>query len=279
LIIITNAYLISELFREYQMVFNIENDSYPIITAAIHDGHKIRSELQDYIYINEKDRLREEDPFTGRWLSISQNRITTEYSRFEVDLNRPAEKAVYLTPEDSWGLQVWKTRLPQEIYKKSLEKHTEFYQTLENIIERLLVSNDKIVVYDLHSYNYRRNGPDKPPEPDELNPEINLGTGTLDREKWSSIIDRFIGDVRGYDFMGRKLDIRENIKFKGGYFPKRLHQKYPENICCLSIEFRKFFMDEWTGTAFNEIIGAIEKLLMYTVSGTLDEIKKLGEQK
>ena len=131
----------------------------------------------------------------------------------------------------------------------------------------------------MHSYNYRRNGPDNPPEPDQLNPEINLGTGTLDRGKWSSIIDRFISDVNNYDFMGRNLDIRENIKFKGGYFPKWLHQKYPENVCCLSIEFRKFFMDEWTGEGYKEIIKAIEEMLKFTVSYNLNKINNFGKDK
>lgn len=261
------------------MIFNIENPDYPIIAAAIHDGHKIREELQSYLIINEKDRLREEDPFTSRWLSISQNRITTEYSRFEVDLNRPENKAVYLIPEDSWGLQVWKSKLPQEIYKKSMAQYYEFYRNLESEIDRILIQNDIVVIYDIHSYNYRRNGPDKSPEADEYNPEVNLGTGTLDRRKWASIIDRFLGDVMDYDFMGRKLDIRENIKFKGGYFPQWFHQKYSENVCCLSIEFRKFFMDEWTGRAYDEIIEAVEKMLKYTVIGTLEEINKLGKQK
>ena len=29
-------------------------------------------------------------------------------SRFEVDLNRPREEAVYRVPEDCWGLDVWR---------------------------------------------------------------------------------------------------------------------------------------------------------------------------
>lgn len=257
------------------MLFNFSDLTFPIISAAIHDGHKLREELQDYLYIKEKDRLREEDPYTGKWLPISRNTITTEYSRFEVDLNRPKDKAVYLTPDDSWGLKVWKYSLPEDVYYRSQLEYHNFYSELEKNINSLLKQNEVIVVYDLHSYNYKRNGPTQPAEPNSLNPELNLGTGTLNRERWLPIIDRFVGDVESYDFLGRKIDIRENVKFRGGNFPRWLHQKFPESVCCLSIEFRKFFMDEWTGEPYIPIIKEIGKLLELTTLGILEEITKM----
>ena len=61
------------------------------------------------------------------------------------------------------------------------------------------------------------------------------------------MIDRFIADLRAFDFMGRKLDVRENVKFKGGNQVKWLHENFAENGCGLAIEFKKFWMDEWTG--------------------------------
>jgi N-formylglutamate amidohydrolase len=256
------------------MIFNIQDPSSPIIVAAVHDGHQIRTELTEYLNLGESSRLREEDPFTGKWLSISKNTITTETSRFEVDLNRPREKAVYLKPEDSWGLKVWKEQIPDELYKGSLKKYSEFYTQLENEINNHLKHNKIIVVYDLHSYNYKRDGASKPPEPDELNPEINLGTGTLNRERWAPIIERFIAETKKYNFMGRTLDIRENIKFRGGYFPRWIHEKFPSNVCSLSIEFRKFFMDEWSGEPYPDVIEEIKKLLEHTTYGVLEEIIK-----
>ena len=260
------------------MIFNFNAPSSPIIVAAIHDGHQIRTELTEYLNLGESSRLREEDPFTGKWLSISKNTITTETSRFEVDLNRPREKAVYLQPEDSWGLKVWKEQIPDELYKRSLKKYSEFYSQLEKEINLHLTKNKIVVVYDLHSYNYKRNGATQPPEDDLLNPEINLGTGTLNREKWAPIVDRFIEETKKYNFMGRTIDIRENVKFRGGYFPRWIHEKFPNNVCSLSIEFRKFFMDEWTGEPYPDVIEEIKKLLEFTKHGILEEINKMNNK-
>jgi hypothetical protein len=230
----------------------------------------------EYLFISESSRLREEDPFTGKWLEIGENTITTEDSRFEVDLNRPRQKAVYLKPEDAWGLKVWKYELPTDAYTTSIKKYDEFYSRLKKVLQNLLQYNNKLIVYDLHSYNYRRNGANKPPESDQLNPEINLGTGTMNREQWGSVVDTFIDSVKSYDFIGRSLDVRENVKFRGGYFPRWIHENFPQNVCCLSIEFRKFFMDEWTGEPYPEIINEIKNLLAHTKMNVLNELKKLN---
>ena len=260
------------------MKFQLQDTSSPIIFAAVHDGHNIREELAEYVTLSDNSRLREEDPYTGKWLPISKNTITTETSRFEVDLNRPREKAVYLKPDDSWGLKVWKEEIPDDIYKRSLKKYSEFYSQLEKEIKNHLKHNKIIVVYDLHSYNYKRDGANKPPEADEQNPEINLGTGTLNRERWAPIVDRFIDETKKYNFMGRTLDIRENIKFRGGYFPRWIHENFPNSVCSLSIEFRKFFMDEWTGEPYNEVIEEIKALLQFTKLGVLEEITKMNNR-
>ena len=42
-----------------------------------------------------------------------------------------------------------------------------------------------IVVFDLHTYNHRRNGPDGPPADPAGNPQVNIGTGTMNRDRWA----------------------------------------------------------------------------------------------
>ena len=246
----------------------------PLLTAAIHNGHLISENLVSLFALNESDQLREEDPFTGIWAGIAENRIVAHHSRFEFDLNRPPEKAVYILPSDAWGLEVWKSKPSESMIAKSLQRYSEIYQNFHVAITELVKRYGALVVFDLHSYNHRRNGPDAPPEDSTQNPEINLGTGTMDRIYWGSLVDRFMLDLRSYDFFDRHLDVRENVKFKGGNFSRWIHENFKESVCCLSIEVKKFFMDEWTGEPDHSVINTIGKALKATVPGIMEELFK-----
>lgn len=184
-----------------------------IVMAAIHSGHKIRPELLPYLKLSEEERLREEDPFTNEWIKISDNQIRVLPSRFEVDINRPREKAIYLNPNDAWGLDVWSDKLPEEVVARSLQVYDETYSSLGAYFDELLTVNDYLIVYDIHSYNHRRAGTDKF-APVEENPEINLGTANLNRELWAHVVDALIQEIRSYNFEGRHLSVGENVKGK-----------------------------------------------------------------
>jgi hypothetical protein len=98
----------------------------------------------------------------------------------------------------------------------------------------------------------------------------------MDREYWASVVDRLIGDLKKDSFLERELDVRENIKFKGGYFPRWIHENFSDSVCCISLEFKKFFMDEWTGDPDWQMIDGIEELLESVIPGLLEEISMRG---
>ena len=93
-------------------IWSFEAGDGPLVATAIHDGSELRSEIASKMLLSKEKRVREEDPLTGAWTEVAPNRIIGTRSRFEVDLNRSREKAVYRTPEDSWGLRVWREELP-----------------------------------------------------------------------------------------------------------------------------------------------------------------------
>lgn len=212
----------------------------PLVAAAVHDGHKLRKEVADIMMLDDKSMLKEEDPFTRDWTIVGNTQIIGLNSRFQVDLNRPREKAVYINPEDAWGLNVWKSKPSQEIVSRSLAEYDAFYSEVHKIFKNLEKQFGKFVVYDLHTYGHRREGPDGPPADPEKNPEVNIGTGTMDRERWAPLVDRFISDLSKYKYGSRYLDVRENIKFKGGQFSRWIHEKFPESVCSIAVEFKKF---------------------------------------
>jgi len=248
----------------------------PLVAMAIHDGHEVRPEVQRLMAISESDRLREEDPYTADWTRIAPNRVVGTRSRFEADLNRPRTGAVYRTPADAWGLNVWTNSIPEAVVERSLEEYDDFYNGLGRLFSGLTDRYGQFVVFDLHSYNHRRDGAGNRTADPATNPQVNVGTGTLaDRERWAPLIDRFISDLSGFDFPGGRLDVRENIRFRGGNCGRWAHTTFPSSACVLSIEVKKFFMDEWTGRLGTALHAAVAEALAATVDGVLEELDRL----
>jgi N-formylglutamate amidohydrolase len=186
-----------------------------------------------------------------------------------VDVNRPRAGAIYRRPADAWGLDVWRPGVPAALFEKSLQLYDEFYSQLRQVLDGLAQRHGRFVVLDLHTYNHSRQGmaPDR-------NPEINLGTGTINRPQWTRLVDRFASDLQNFDFLGRPLDVRENVRFQGGQIPRWIHENYPEQGCAIAVEVRKFFMDEWTGQCNEVQYAAIYEALASTVPGLLEEIAR-----
>jgi N-formylglutamate amidohydrolase len=246
----------------------------PVIATALHDGHALREEVAAIMELSEAARLREEDPYTGSWTSVATTRVIPRRSRFEVDLNRPREGAVYRTPEDAWGLHVWKRPPPEDLVERSLADYDAFYAEARRLLSEMERRPGRFVVLDLHSYNHRRGGPDAEPDDPEANPEVNVGTGSLDRARWGHLVDRFISDLQGFPVLGRSLDVRENVRFRGGHFSKWIHRNFPSSGCCLAVEFKKFFMDEWTGQLKPEQHEASREALRVTLAGLHEGLAK-----
>ena len=247
----------------------------PLVAAAIHDGHDVRAEVDELLALDKHDRRREEDPYTAAWTTVADTRLVVLRSRFEVDLNRPREKAIYLKPEDAWGLTVWHTSLPSELVARSLAEYDRFYTEVERVCINLERRFNRFVVFDLHTYNHSRAGLKAAPTDSSQHPEINLGTGTMNRQYWAPVVDTFLKDLRDFDFLGRQLDVRENIKFRGGYFPYWIHQRFPQTACVLAIEVKKFFIDEWTYQPDFVQLDAIHRALHSTVPGVLEALKRI----
>lgn len=244
----------------------------PVVAVALHDGREVRPEVAALFAITEADRWREEDPFTAYWTSLGDIKIVGQRSRFEFDLNRSREKAVYLKPEDAWGLPVWKTKPSPEIIARSLDEYDAFYATTKQVFTNLERRFGRFVVFDLHTYNHRHLGSQARPADPRSNPEINLGTGSLNT-RWLPVVESFLGDLRGFNFLGRRLDVRENVRFRGGHFAHWVHQTFPHSACVLSIEVKKFFMDEWSNDLDITQLEAIRCALQSTVPGVLEALQ------
>jgi N-formylglutamate amidohydrolase len=222
----------------------------PVIGTAVHAGHWVSDDLAPRYKLDSAGRRREEDPLTNVWAHTADNVFVTRMSRFEVDLNRSAGEAVYLEPDDAWGLHVWETRPDDAQVDRALRHHRAFYDFAATWLEELLQHNERLLLLDIHSYNHRRDGPDAAASAAEDNPDIDLGMTTLDHSRFGEVANALAEGLSQTAVQGRELDVRRNVRYPdGGHWPEWVYANYADRICTITLEYKKFYMDEWSGTA------------------------------
>lgn len=249
----------------------------PLVATAIHNGHGARDAVRERFALSEEERLREEDPFTEFLIRDVPNRIVVHRSRFEVDINRHRAGAVYLHPDQAWGLNVWTEEPTRDLVEASLAMHDEFYAMLHSYLAGIARHYGRFVVLDVHSYNHRRKGPEAEPMTAAEAPDINIGTFSMDRRKWAPLVDCLIETMRAVEFPGGRLDVRENIAFQGrGEQTRFIHEHFPETGCAIAVEFKKFFMEEWTGKPHGDVLVALRGLVASTLPALREELEVSG---
>jgi N-formylglutamate deformylase len=243
----------------------------PLVSTAVHAGHDLRPDLLERTALDDAVRRREEDPHTDRLTVAGGLPVVVHRSRFEVDLNRPREGAVYRNPDDAWGLELWREPLSDGQVEQSLHEYDEFYRELAVRLDDL-ARWGSFLVLDLHSYNHRRDGADRPAAPESENPEVNVGTGSLDRRRWGHVVDRFMEEMRSAPVRGAPLDVRENVRFQGGQLSRWVHERYDGVGCALAVEFKKTFMDEWTGEVDERRVDELTAALRGVIPTVLGEL-------
>jgi hypothetical protein len=81
--------------------------------------------------------------------------------------------------------------------------------------------------------------------------------------------------MRSHDYLGRRLDVRENVKFFGGQLARWIHDSFPHSVCALAIEVKKFFMNEWTGKLDSTQHHAIGQALAASAEAVGDALEKI----
>lgn len=222
----------------------------PVLATAIHDGHRIRPSLRPYLAISDGDRRREEDPLTGILCTVADTAVQVRSSRFAYDLNRPREKAISTDPADTWGLRIWRDDLPEAEVEASLARYDHFYRDIARLIEQRLERWGSVLLLDIHSYNHRRDGAGAPAADLAGNPDIDLGVTTLDQSRWGDAVADFSAVLSRSSAGNRAPDVRRNVRYPtGGHFPEWVYARYGSDVCTISLEYKKIYMDEWTSQA------------------------------
>lgn len=237
------------------MGFFIRIESYvPWLATAIHDGSGFRDELQDISLISRSQRWYEEDPCTGDMVSEAPIFLKGLDSRFEYDLNRAPENAVYDT---AWGEKCWKEPLSKEQKSISLQKHSNYYRVLGALLRKLESKFERVVLHDMHSYNWKRHN--------RIVPEFNLGIELIDKEKWKEEIGEWFKLLSDIEIPRNTNTTAINDVFWGrGYQLANTVSKFKRTLV-LATEMSKIYCDELTGEVFQDIVKSISKQLGFAM--------------
>lgn len=236
--------------EDYSLTLKI--DSYvPYICGAVHDGHQFRKELWDNCLHTAYERWYEEDPETKAMVASHPIVIAGCDSRFEYDLNRDPENAVF---ETAWGKQLWEQPLPNEQRETSLKKHANFYKVVHALVGQIESKFGAAIVYDMHSYNWKRW--------DREVPTWNLGTTNVDQVRFGSTIASWRQILSETVLPNAiKSTAAINDTFQGnGYFLKYITQNF-KNTLVLATEIAKVYCDEYHQVIYPEVVSAVEKHL------------------
>ena len=231
----------------------------PAAYAAVapHAGHDVRPEVADNMIISPEDRRYEEDPYTDEFLRSFPIQVVARYSRFEFDANRPPKDAVYTTPDTCWELEVWRRPQTQAETAESLAKHSELHALMDLVATYVLKHSRYGILFDLHSYNYQREG--RVTWYEDPSPVINVGTGPVNRQIFGASIDDFMAQLETFNIDDRKIYVAENEIFKGGHLSRRLSRTHYDRLLVLAIEFKKVFMDELSGELYPGVLKQLVK--------------------
>lgn len=244
---IENEEIFSAVSEDYS--FTLKVDKYvPYICGAVHDGHQFRKDLWKNCLHSEYERWYEEDPETKNMVFSHPILLAGCDSRFEYDLNRDPENAVF---ETAWGKQLWKKPLPKVEKNKSLEKHSNFYLVVHALIAKLEDKFGVCIVYDMHSYNWQRW--------DREVPTWNLGTSNIDNNRFGDEVESWRKMLESIELPhGIKRTAKINDTFQGnGYFLKYITKNF-NNTLVLATEIAKVYCDEYKQIVFPEVVSAVE---------------------
>ena len=142
-----------------------------------------------------------------------------------------------------------------------------FYSVVHALISKLEDKFGVTIVYDMHSYNWKRW--------DREVPTWNLGTSNIDNE-------RFGKDVESWRKLLESIELPHKIKqtalvndtFQGnGYFLKYITNNF-NNTLVLATEIAKVYCDEYKQIIYPEVVSEVEKQLKSILPKHAEEFYK-----
>jgi uncharacterized protein (TIGR02421 family) len=155
---------------------------------------------------------------------------------------------------------------------KSHSKHQSFYNVLEAIIRVIENLFNNAIVFDIHSYNYKRIEKDTP--------TFNIGSEQIDIERWGNIVNHFEKQLNRITLPN--LDVRaatDEVFYGRGYLVTHINAHF-DNTLVIPTEVKKIFMDESSGDAYPLVLEELKAGFKSAISETAAFfVRRYGKKK
>lgn len=236
----------------------------PYICLALHNGHNLRKPLLQQSALTQKERFYEEDPHTGDFISSLPIVIIAQDSRYEYDLNRSPKECIY---EKAWGKKAWKTPLDNKQKNISLQKHKIFYTLFTALVNTLIENYASCIVFDIHSYNYKRiKGANLP--------VFNLGTAFINQKKYGELANQWLKELNKIKLPHVSVSTAKDDVFLGKGYLAQYSTKTWANVLVLPTEIKKIYIDEEVGSSFPFVIDELKKGIKKAIVNTAIKFSK-----
>lgn len=240
--------------------FQIKINRYvPYVCTAIHAGSNLRPELKEKSALNDYERWYEEDPYTDEFIAALPITLVGNDSRYEYDLNRVPEDCIF---EEAWGKNVWTKPLTKAEKQTSLKKHTNYYRVTYALIKKLEELFDGCVVYDMHSYNFRRW--------ERSVPVFNIGAEKVDN-KFSKHVESWNKELQNISIPEIETTSAIDDVFKGRGYNLAFINKHFDKTLVLATEVKKIYCDELKGIGYPNVIKSLKSSLKKAILNHANE--------
>lgn len=256
-------------FSELQTAkIKIENFS-PHIILCQHSGTTVSDHILEKMDILDFNRDYETDLYLDRLFDNQPITFIATFSRYEFDTNRTKETSLYLTPELAWGAKVYNEPLKVEEKAELLSKFQEFYNYFEILVSEIIKTFGKCIIYDIHSYNITH--------PDRIGKELplfNVGTMSIDREKYASTVDNWLEELNKINING-ETGAKENYLFGGkSGMAKHISTNFPDALI-FPVEIKKFYMNEKSSELYEDNFTALGYHLNKAINNNVEFFSNL----
>ena len=154
---------------------------------------------------------------------------------------------------------VWREKLTSSEVAASLAKHGEFYEVVAFLIEKLESLFLQVFIFDIHSFNYRRDGINHEA------PLFNLGTYYI-KEDFKDRSQAFLEELKRVNIHAVDNISGENVVFYGkGYLAEFINTHFHKTTV-FPLEVKKVYCNEQNGLYYKSIIAAIGEAVHQVIS-------------